>query len=66
MPVRVGIWIAQFGGNPVFQPLGNKMFQTLGFGVNFIPRKVENIMKKSFQEPMMAHNFERAMLARLC
>lgn len=60
MGVNVGI--SQLGGYPVLQALGNKMFQAFGFFVDFIPGIIQKIVKKSFQEPMMAHNFQRAML----
>jgi hypothetical protein len=53
----INIGIAQLGGNPVLQSLGNVVLQAFGFFVNFIPGVIQEVVKKSFQEPMMAHNF---------
>lgn len=64
MPVRVRVGISQLGGNPVFQPLGNEVLQPFGLFMNFVPRIVQKIVKKSFQQPVMAQNFHGAMLSR--
>ena len=64
MSVRVRVGISQFGGDSVFQPLGNEVLQPFGFFMYFIPRIVQNIMKKSFQQPVMAQNFHCAMFSR--
>lgn len=62
MPVRVDIGIAQLGGYPVLQSLGNKVLQPFGFFVHLIPRIIQEVVEESFEQPMMPHNFERPML----
>ena len=57
----VDVGITQLGGYAVFQPLGNEVLEPLGFLVNFIPRIVQEIVKESFQEPMVTHNFQRTV-----
>lgn len=60
----VDVGIAQLGGYPVLEALRNIVLQAFGFFVNFIPWIIQEIVKKPFQEPMMAHNFQRTMLPR--
>lgn len=45
----IGLRMAQFGGNPILQLLGNKVLQPLRFLMDFIPTVVENIVQKTLQ-----------------
>ena len=54
MPVRIGVWIAQFRGDAVFQPFRYEVFQTLGLLMHLIPRIAEELMQEPFQQAMMA------------
>ncbi len=58
----VDVGIAQLCGYPVLQSLRDIVLQAFRFFVNFIPGIVQEIVKKSFQEAMMAHNLECTML----
>ncbi len=58
MPVRVGVGIAQLGGNPVFQPLGDEMLQALGLLMHLVPRIAEKLVQKSLEQPMVAQHLE--------
>ena len=54
MPVWIGVGIAQFGGDPVFEPLGYEVLQTLGLLMHLIPRIPEKLMQEPFEEAMVA------------
>jgi hypothetical protein len=64
MAMRVGVGIAQLGRDTVLQALGNEVLQPFGFFMNFVPWIIQDIMEKSFQEPVMAKDLECTMLAR--
>ena len=51
VPVRVDLGIPKNGGNPVLKTFGDKMCQTLGLLVHFVP----------IVHPMMSHQFPRPM-----
>jgi hypothetical protein len=59
MAVGIYLRIAQLGGNPIFQLLGNEVLQSLRFFVNFIPRIVKDIVQKTLQQPVMPKDFQR-------
>jgi len=61
----ISLGIAQLGGDPVFKPFGDKVLQSFSLFVHFIPREVEHVMKKAFQQPMVTQDFERAMFSSL-
>ncbi len=60
MGIPVGI--TEEGGYAIFEPLGNKVLQAFRFFVYFIPRVLQNIVKKQFQKPMMADELPGAAL----
>ena len=63
MAVRIGVRIAKFRGNPVFEALRNEMLEAFGFLVHFIPMIAENIVQESLEQAVMAQDFQRAELA---
>jgi hypothetical protein len=64
MAVRIDRRIAQNRRHAILESFGNKVLQTFGFVMHFIPGVFENIVQKEFQQPMMAHNFPAALLTR--
>lgn len=56
--VRVDLRISELGRDPFFKLFRNKVLQAFGFVVHFIHRVVENFVQKSFDEPVMSHNFQ--------
>ncbi len=64
MPVRIGLRIAQFRGDAIFQTLRNEMFQPFRFLVDLVPRIVQEIVEEALQQTMMAKNLQRAHLSR--
>lgn len=63
--MRIGLGIAELGGDSIFQALRNEMLQAFGLLMHFVPRVIEHIMQKSFEQAMMPKNLQRAMLARV-
>lgn len=58
VPVWIDVRVAQFRGDAIFKPLGDKVFEPFGFVVNFVPRIFKEIVKEALQEPMMAKDFQ--------
>lgn len=60
----IDLGVAQFRGNAIFKPLGNKVFEPFGFVVNFVPRISQHIVEESLQEPVVTKNFESPPVSR--
>ena len=51
--------MSEFRGDAFLEPLGNEMFKPLSLLVNFFDRVIEDLIKKRFDQPMMAQDFKR-------
>jgi hypothetical protein len=63
MPVRVDFRIAEDRRDPIFKSLRDKMFKPFCFFMHFVPRVLQNVMKKQFQQTMMPDQFPRPPFA---
>ena len=63
--VRVKLGVAELGGDALFEPLGDEVFEALGLLVHLVPGVAEDLVKKCFEQPMVANDFERAFLSGL-
>jgi len=62
--VRIGLWISQFRGDPIFKPLRNEVLQPFCLIVNLIPRIVEEITEETLQQTVTAKNLQSAHFPR--
>lgn len=60
--MRINVWVAKFGRDPVLQAFRDVVLKAFGLVMNFIPRKIEHIMKESFEQTMMAQDLSSPTL----
>ena len=56
VPMRINVWVAKLGRDPVLQAFRDVVLKTFRLVMNFIPGKIEHIMKESFEQTMMAQD----------
>ena len=54
--MRINVWVAKLRRDPVLQAFRDVVLQALRLIMNFIPGKIEHIMKESFEQTMMAQD----------
>ena len=59
MTMRIGIWISKLGRNSILKTFGDKMLQPFSLLMNFVPWIIEDVVKKTFKESVMANDFQR-------
>ena len=64
MTVRIERRIAQNSRHAILESFRNKMLQTVGLFVHFVPRILQDIVQEKFQQAMVPHEFPTAPLAR--
>ena len=52
--MRINVWVAELGRDPVLQAFRDVVLKTFRLVMNFIPGKIEHVMKETFEETMMA------------
>ena len=63
--VRVKLRVAKFGCDAFFESLGDEVLEALGLLMHLVPGVAEDLVKKGFEEPMMANDFKGAFLSGL-
>jgi len=62
--MRVDLRVAQDRGDAIFKALRDEVFQSLRFLVHLVPGVLQNIVKKEFEQSVMADEFPRAAFSR--
>ncbi len=52
--MRIDVWVAKLGRDPVLQTFRDVVLKTFRLVMNFIPGKIQHIMKETFEQTMMA------------
>ena len=63
--MRIDVWVAKLGRDPIFQAFRDVVLKAFRLVMNFIPGKIEHIMKESFEQTMMAQDLCRPTLPHL-
>ena len=63
--MRINVRVAKPGRDPVLQAFRDIVLKAFRLIMNFIPGKIEHIMKESFQQTMMAQDLCRPALPHL-
>lgn len=63
MPMRIDFRIAKDRRHPIFKSLRDEVFKPFCFLVNFVPRVLQNVVKKQFQQSVMSDQFPRPPFA---
>jgi hypothetical protein len=63
-PWGINFRVPELGGDALFKPLGDEMFETLRLFMYLVDRVVQYLVKKSLDEPMVPHHFHRALSPR--
>ena len=60
MAVGIKLWVTEFCGNTLFEALRDEMLQPLGLVMDLLDGIVQYFVQKCLQQPMMAHDLQRA------
>ena len=63
MPVWIDLRVSQDGCHTIFEPLGNEVFQALGFLVHFVPGVLQDVVQKQFEQSVMPDQLPCASFA---
>ena len=63
--MRINVRVAKLGRDPIFQAFRDVVLKAFRLVMNFIPGKIEHIMKESFEQTMMAQDLCRPTLPHL-
>jgi hypothetical protein len=63
--MRIEVRMAHFFGHSLFELFGDKVFEALGFVVQFTQGIAEHLEEKSLEEAVMANDLERPLTAEL-
>ena len=56
VPMRIKVRVTKFGRDPVLQAFRDEVLKAFCLDMNFIPGKIEHIMKESFEQTVMAQD----------
>ena len=63
MPVRIDLRIAEDRRDPIFKSFRDEVLQPFCLFMHFIPRVLQNVVKKQFQQTMVPDQFPRPPFA---
>ncbi len=61
--VRVDLGVAEFGGDALFEALGDEVLEAFCLFVDLFDGVVEDLVEEGLDEAVVAHDFERAAFA---
>lgn len=64
--MRVYFRVAEYRRDAIFKTLGDEVLQALGLIVYLVPGVLQNIVKKQFEQPVVAHQFPRTTFSGCC